>query len=174
MGCHTWYYTKIERTQEEATDVCLSVLRKQRNDWWKSFRNWKEWTEWYGLHYERVEYSSEHEFKKYCLKWINILNRQIRMVSNGYCKRAVWNHQSGLTGSSTEYIDGAGLFIEIDYFHDGFRVGYDDDTRLFSRSETLDYISMKLQADQIRVNENTLEIINEFWSKYPNGMIRFG
>lgn len=170
MGCHTWYYTKIERTQEEATEVCLRVLRRARNSWWKSFKYWEDGVEWYRLCYEII--LSEREYKNNCFKHVNILNRQIRMVSNGYCKRAVWNNQDGFMGAMTEYVDGVGLFMEVDDFHDGFRVHDYPDIHLLSLQETLDYIESR--GEQCQSYEYTLDILVEFWNKYPNGMICFG
>lgn len=158
MGCHTWFYRKIERTQEEAKQSCLRGLRKSEklnlnilaNRNYKGL-NWSNWTE------------SE------LIKHDSYLKRQIRMVDNNFCKRAVWNHQDD--ENLTEYIDGKGFYMETD-FHDTFRkYGYPEN-RLFSLQETLDYINNP--KNDCTIYENTIEILEEFWNKYPDGMIEFG
>ena len=158
MGCHTWAYKKVERTQEEAKQSCLLKLKnseklnlnilKDRN------YNGIDWSEW----------SEEN------LIWHNkIIKRQIKMVENNFCKRAVWNHQNDK--ELTEYVDGKGFYIEIG-FHDMFRkYGYPDD-RLFSLQETLNYINNP--KNNCTVYDDTIERLNKFWAKYPDGFIEFG
>ena len=159
MGCHTWFYRKIERTQEEAKQSCLRNLKISRNLNWKIYKNP---TSYYGINWET---SKEKQ-----LNYINCLNKQIRMVSNNLCSRAVWNKQNDT--ALTEYIEGKGLYIEDTGFHDVFRRhGYPDD-KLFSLQETLDYINNP--ENNCIVYENTVERLEEFWNKYPEGMIMFG
>lgn len=158
MGCHTWFYRKIERTQEEAKQSCLRGLRKSEklnlNILANRNYNGLDWSDW-----------TESEL----IKHDSYLKRQIRMVDNNFCKRAVWNHQDD--ENLTEYIDGKGFYMETD-FHDTFRkYGYPEN-RLFSLQETLDYINNP--KNDCTIYENTIEILEEFWNKYPDGMIEFG
>ena len=48
MGCHTWFYRKIERSQEEAKSNCLKGLRHSRNLAWKIYRRP---TSYYGINW---------------------------------------------------------------------------------------------------------------------------
>ena len=158
MGCHTWFYRKIERTQEEAKQSCLRLLRKSEklnlNILANRNYNGLDWSNW-----------TESEL----IKHDSYLKRQIRMVDNNFCQRAVWNHQDD--ENLTEYIDGKGFYMETD-FHDTFRkYGYPED-RLFSLQETLDYINNP--ENNCTIYENTIEKLEEFWNKYPDGMIEFG
>lgn len=158
MGCHTWFYRKIERTQKEAKESCLEYLKYSRNLGWKIYKNPNGYL---GINWQ---ISKEEQ-----LRYIHLLNRQIRMVSNNYCQKAVWNHQND--EDLVEYVDGKGLYIEAG-FHDVFRkYGYPDD-KLFSLKETLEYINNPL--NNCVTNDNTLKWLNEFWEKYPDGMIEFG
>ena len=158
MGCHTWFYRKIERTQEEAKQNCLRGLRKSEKLNLNILANrnyngldWSDWTE-----SELIKHDS-------CLK------RQIRMVDNNFCQRAVWNHQDD--ENLTEYVDGKGFYMETG-FHDIFRkYGYPED-KLFSLQETLNYINNPENA--CVTYDKTFERLNEFWNKYPDGMIEFG
>jgi len=159
MGCHTWFYRKIERTQEEAKQSCVKYLKNARNLAWKIHRK--------PNNYCGIEWNTTKEEQ---LNQINCLNRQIRMVSNNLCKKAVWNNQND--EDLVKYFEDKGLYIEDTGFHDVFRkYGYPDDV-LFSIKETLDYIQNK--ENDCTVYENTIERLNEFWSKYPNGAISFG
>ena len=55
----------------------------------------------------------------------------------------------------------------VEYYHDLFRAKKDTDTKLFSLEETKKFIA----------NENITDVkwedLEEFWMKYPDGMILF-
>lgn len=158
MGCHTWFYRKIERTQEEATSICLKKLKKERNLSWKIIKN---------PNYLSMEWQS----KDWQLKWIKILNRQIKAVANGFYQRAVWNRQDD--DNLTQYVDGKGLYIEDTGYHDVFRkYGYPED-KLFSLEETLEYINNP-KNQCVLIPDYSIEQLKQFWNEYPEGMICFG
>jgi len=97
------------------------------------------------------------------------------MVKKGLCNVAVMNKQP----EHSEYVVGKGFYIVCKDFHDMFRVGDYPDDSLFSYQECLDFI--KRYEDKYNT---TIEIwkrdgaiknsLQEFWDKYPDGMIRFG
>lgn len=159
MGCHTWFYRKIERSQEEAKQSCLSTLKRNRNLAWKIYKRPQT--------YFGIDWNTTKEKQ---LKSIKIYNRQIKAVSNNYYQRAVWNYQRD--DNLTKYVDGKGLYIEDTGFHDTFRRGDYPDDKLFSLAETLEYINNP--ENKCQVYENTIERLEDFWSKYPDGMIEFG
>lgn len=151
MGCHTWFYRKIERTQEEAKENCLRGLRKyeELNISILKDRNYSD---------ESFMHSDA------------VLKRKIRMVENNLCQRAVWNHQDD--EDMTEYIDGKGLYIEDTGYHDVFRkCGYPN-TKLFSLEETLEYINNP--ENNCTIFDWTMDDLKDFWSKYPDAFIDFG
>lgn len=159
MGCHTWFYRKIERTQEEAKQSCINYLKHARNLGWKIYKNPKG--------YAGIDWKVN---KTEQLRYIYLLNRQIRMVSNNLCQKAIWNYQND--EDLVEYFEGRGLYIEDTGFHDVFRkYGYPNDV-LFSLEETLKYID-DVKNDCV-LRENSKERLYEFWSKFPNGAISFG
>jgi len=96
---------------------------------------------------------------------IPIIKRQIRMVENGYCQRAVWNHQPELS----EYINNI-FYINSEY-HDVFRIGDYPEDVLYSYEECLEYIKQYELKHNIIVDVYRLK---EFWDKYPDGIITFG
>ena len=191
MGCHTWFYRKIERTQEEAKQSCLRGLRKSEklnlNILANRNYNGLDWSDW-----------TESEL----IKHDSYLKRQIKMVNNNFCQRAVWNHQND--ENLTEYIEGKGLYIEDTGFHDVFRRGDYPEDRLFSHEETIKYLEDNdsiitygyfqrshqdipcinglcngekptwFEVDRESRKLEALGLLKEFWDKYPDGMIEFG
>ena len=191
MGCHTWFYRKIERTQEQAKQNCLKGLLKSEklnlsilNDRNYNGIDWSEWTDDMLLNQDAT------------------LKRQIRMVENNFCQRAIWNYQDD--ENLTEYIDGKGLYIGYTGFHDVFRRGGYPEDRLFSYEETIKYLEdndsiirygyfqrshpgipcinglcngekpIWFEVDREIRKLEVLELLKEFWNKYPDGMIEFG
>ena len=159
MGCHTWHYRKLERTQEEAKQSCLAALKRGRNLCWKIYNN--------PTNYRGINWKTTKKEQFYHIK---IYNRKIKAVCNNYYQKAIWNNQNdkGLT----IYVDGKGLYIADTGFHDSFRkYGYPDNM-LFSLEETLKYIDDK--NNSCETYENTFKRLKEFWNKYPEGLIEFG
>ena len=156
MGCHTWFYTKIERTQEEAKELWINEHIKSINRWEEMCKNPNDNC--------RVSYNWSQEF---CNLKLEVLKRQLRRVQNGGCKEAIWNKQPDK--ELTIFIKGKGLFIETSY-HDIFRrYGYPE-VKLFSYEETIDYII----DNKCYFYEDTLKQLIKFWAEYPNGVIEFG
>jgi hypothetical protein len=167
MGCHTWFYKKVDPqpTYEEVKTYVIDRIKKEidfderlisdRNSFDSELlETYPEWT-------------SEHG--QYC-KEIN--ERKLRIVSSNYCKLAVCNKYK-YNDNLTIYIEGKGFYVySHDLPHDIFRkYGYPDD-KLFSLQETLDYINNI--ENQCTVYDYTVQKLTEFWTKYPDGVIKFG
>lgn len=160
MGCHTWFYRKIERTQEEARESCLKKLRYEEElnlnilqDRDYKGINWNNWSD------------------DMLLKRDAIIKRHIKMVENNANLKAIWYHQYESLTILTDYVEGKGLYFETEY-HDTFRrYNYSDD-KLFSLEETIAYI--RNPTNECEFNDNTFTRLKEFWNKYPDGMIQFG
>lgn len=173
MGCHTWFHRKIERTQEEAKENCLQGLRK-------SLESWTEAT--YNVIYDEndvfvmphpsntIRFNYPEWTQEYCEHVLAVIKRQIRMVENNLCQRAVWNHQDDKR--MTEYIDGKGLYIEDTGYHDVFRKHGYPNIKLFSLEETLEYINNP--ENKCIIYDWTMDDLKEFWSKYTDAFIDFG
>lgn len=159
MACHTWFYRKLNITQQEAKENCLEYLKKSRNLAWKIYKNP---TGYCGIDWDTTK---DEQFKQ-----ISVLNRQIKAVSNNFYQCAVWNHQSH--ENLTYYVKGKGLYIEDTGFHDWFRRGGYPDDELFSLQETLDYINNP--KNECTVYDNTIIQLEKFWKQYPDGLIIFG
>lgn len=168
MGCHTWFYRKIERTQKEANENCIQGIKRSRNLAWKIYHRPKSYGKinWTEDLYDGIEKDCLNQQ----LSTVFTSNRMIKAINKGYYQKAVWNRQSD--ENLTLYIEGKGLYIEDTGFHDCFRRGGYPDDKLFSLKETLNYINNS--ENQCVVYDNTIKQLEKFWDKYPQGMITFG
>lgn len=158
MGCHTWFYQRVERTQQEAKESCLNKLRyaEELNLNILQDRNYEgiDWSYW----------SDDMLLKKDA-----VIKRHIRMVENDIYPEAVWHHQND--EKLTCYVEGKGLYMNTKY-HDLFRkYGYPDH-RLYSLEETLEYLDNP--TNECEFNDESIVRLKEFWNEYPDGMIQFG
>ena len=157
MGCHTWFNKRVDRNLEEAKANFLRNISKA-----------KETNESVLIdkHFDGInwtDYASDEDL----IESIKRLSKTLEDFHNGLLPESViWENQ--LDG---QYVDGKGFYIHVDY-HDVFRkYGYPED-KLFSLQETLDYINDP--KNECVINDTTVKILEEFWKKYPDGMIYFG
>lgn len=167
MGCHTWFYKKIERpTDFEIKTVVINRLMREA-DFNLRLINQREtidddileaYPEW------TPEYATEClEHTKQVIEAINSDTIDKDELYQMYCDYAdelmVW-------------VPGHGFYQEADGYHDLFRkYGYPEDM-LFSYEDTMDYINN--QDNECYTYESTELHLKEFWAEYPNGMIKFG
>jgi hypothetical protein len=186
MGCHTWFYTKIQNPpesliRETVKERCLeeiSFIQRLINDRESIdqdlLESYPEWTPEWGKtmlpNWQRLYDLADRKdvnidefsqlFKEKLLDGEtdgnNILNLLYKM----------FNHDNNI------FVPSKGWYTEADGFHDAFRkYGYPDD-QLFSLDETLAYIQDP--KNECVVNERTEEILKNFWNKFSDGMIQFG
>ncbi len=158
MGCHTWFYKKVDRSMEEARTLWIKNQKETIDSFREMLSN--------PLDECRVTYEWNEPFLQNCL---NVYERQLRMVENGMCNVAVMNKQP----EHSIYIPNVGFFVTDNTMpHDIFRkYGYPLD-RLFSYQETIDYINNP--KNECQIFETTNSKLISFWNLYPNGMIDFG
>jgi hypothetical protein len=193
MACHTWYYKRVERTQQQAN---ANYLRHQRV-WLRRMRwigiqhlayvqIWQRLRRWVGLpaahrrfrdnvHRINVQYSYLYPFESFAelQNSIAIVRRQIRMVRKGLCQKAVWNHQK--SSRTNTYVGGI-YFEAADGYHDGFRV-YDfkitKEVYLYSYAAVVAFLET-LPEQKKWVGEDSMAFVQQFFEQYPDGMICFG
>ena len=165
MGCHTWFKVKSAYSKEEL-----------RQKWIEQQKLWiRDWTVY--TNDPKNKYRSQRIFGKHSQEWyefqLALFKRQLRMVENGTIKQSFINHINGTKDEDLyEIVDGV-IYCETDKMpHDLFRKGSYPDKRLFSLKETMKYINDP--ENSCIIYEDTVELLNEFWNKNPDGMISFG
>lgn len=172
MGCHTWFYKKVDVNYEEVKaeviyhyEEEISLLDKMIND--------RE-----SLDKDILDAYPEFTIE-YGLKNKPIAERKLSIIRKNLCKEAVcrrYRHDDKLT----DYVTGKGFYITTDdLYHDLFRIGNYPVDKLFSLEETLDFIEKN--KDKIHSfyfnkiqNKDFKQQLEDFWQKYPDGMIDFG
>ncbi len=175
MGCHTWFYKKVDRSFEEAKNIWITEQLKWIKRWEDIAANPEDDS--------RIAYEWNQEK---CENQVNVCKRQLRMVQGGYCQQAIWNHQpDDEQGEMYYYVDGKLYCDSNDLPHDVFRIGGYPDDALFSLKETLDYLdkhndkiyytrSIYDLCDREILKVLAIEKLTKFWTQHPEAMIKFG
>jgi len=174
MGCHTWFYKKLETPSNEVMykaiksyfDEGISFnykLAYDRDSIEPIFKDFEEYTPLFGKRYilQYVKEFGALEDKKEDTEWL--MEKYASIV-----------HDDDSIGSVI-FVEGKGLFHEPRdnrLPHDLFRVRNYPEDMLFSFEETIDYIyNPKVNCETY---EWTIFNLKKFWDEYPDGMIRFG
>lgn len=166
MGCHTWFYKRIDSPSFE--EMKEAVLKKYK----ESIENCEKWlsnpdSDDYKSILEAYPEWNSNELRK----WMSVDLRKIKMIEGGYCRQAVVNKYCMFNPDIMIEHEG-NFYVDVDDFHDVFRkYGYPDD-RLFSLQETISYINNP--DNECTIYDFTREKLVDFWSLYPDGMIDFG
>lgn len=156
MGCHTWFFKKENLTLEE----CKKVVIKNLNS---------------GLEYASdclLEKNHKILFIEQEIKdWIKYNNRLLEWISKDWlqesCYRLLTNINFYDKKTKNYYVTNESLP------HDIFRIGDYPEDKLFSLEETFIFIENNKEKIH-RYNKNWQKRLEEFWEKYPDGMIEFG
>jgi hypothetical protein len=167
MGCHTWFYKKInspldEEIKKTVIERCskeLDFLERLINDRGSIDADFLE---------AYPEFDSEWVTNNKSF-WLDLKER----TENGTIETdELYERYCDWSNDLTEHVKDKGWFIECDEFHDVFRkYGYPDD-KLFSYQETMDYINDP--KNECVVYDHTDEHLKRFWDKHPDGLILFG
>jgi len=174
MGCHTWFYKKIEVKEE---DIVNSVIKMYENviEYWNLFLydplSVDIYTQQTILEYPYID-------DDFALNSIAIAERKIRMIKKGLCKEAIrekYCEVGHVSDGLIDYVKGKGFYSDKGTTHDVFRkYGYPDD-KLFSYEETIKYIEdPKNECHLTKTLDETKIELKKFWDKFPDGMIDFG
>lgn len=166
MGCHTWFYRKIDGPSPENV----------RGDLVKYF---KESISFYDI----LEKSPEKIDEDYSWIFEAITPEQIAaerdellflyqlLVSGEMTELHSYELWCSFYTSQTRYVDGKGWFCyDDDLPHDLFRIGDYPEDLLFSLEETMSFIENK----NCTTYDNTQKSLEKFWDEFPDGMISFG
>ena len=148
MGCHTWFYERVNKSEEELKKCLSNVL-----DDYIISENDTEIVEEIGLLYVK-------------LANIKIL-RIKRLLNNNTIK------YNNLITHVSEYCDKLQLINNILYedapYSNLFRTYYTDIV-LLSLEKTLQFIEDR----NINIDKKYLVLLKQFWIEYPDGAIAFG
>lgn len=171
MGCHTWFYKKVvpQPTYEEVKQYYLNIVDENIK-----------------LYQQMIDDTLDAETKEAYPEWtaemgykyLPVFERIKRIVEKNLCQVAVCNRYRN-NDNLTVYENGVFYEYTHDLTHDVFRIGGYPNDKLFSLQETLDFIEK--YKDKIYhyhfnnvTNQDWKEQLEEFWVKYPDGMIDFG
>ena len=175
MGCHTWFYKKVDRTIEEARERYLSDLHESINSFQSMLDDPSDQT--------KIDLEWTDEFIQ---EAIDIWKRQKRMVEKGLCNVAVMKKQpADENGILYRFVNGNLYCYHHELPHDTFRRGDYPDDKLFSLEETLKYLednddkiyyhySFLDKTRKSVLKERAIKRLKKFWDEYPDGMILFG
>ena len=166
MGCHTWFYTKSKNQYDyetaqkyviESYEREIALLKRYLTD---------------SLTKDEIEYGcfNIQDNKENVFNTLQIYERKLRLVSNGFCKVATMTRFS-VTGCKEYFISRTKQFYVETKYHDIFRVSNYPNNVLLSLEETLKFID----AHEIRyIHNDYLDRLKQFWLEYPEGVIVFG
>lgn len=181
MGCHTWFFKKIESPTSEVIVKFVKERVSEELDFLNRLINDRE-----SIDVDLLEIYPEWDIE-YAKKNIPIWEAIYDFANGVKIDFSIFPeyffpdvpedelleslYSSFMPGIIT-FIKGRGWYSECDDYHDVFRkYGYPENM-IFSLEETLEYI--KDPKNECVVYDYTERRIREFWEKYPNGMINFG
>ena len=170
MGCHTWFYTKLEvqPSYEEVREKYLNFLDNERGYFERHISGTlSEDESW--LFDDKTLEDSEYT--------LSVLNRIYSRVLNRYCKIATLRHAS-YDCLNLEFCDKNNLYYKEVDRHDIFRIGGYPNDELLSMAETLEFLKINdykiFRNSTLEQREEVIADMQKFWDEYPNGLVRFG
>ncbi len=168
MGCHTWFYKKInpqptwELVKENNKSRLLNEIHicQQMIDGTleqEVIDDFPEWTKEYG---EKCMIKPKKELDE-------LLDENSKRLKFCYA----YEHFKTGTGHSI-FIKDKGFYVTSNFLpHDLFRIR-DNLNNLFSLKETLDF--MDKNKEIITTYDYTIDRLTKFWEENPDGVINFG
>lgn len=163
MGCHSWFFFRTERAEEEIRALAKKSVEKTSS--------------WADVNQMQIEAPTQWDTTE--RKWVNHMKKRRQILEFG-----TWNQIMELACESLPDVAHVymGQIYESADYHNLFRVyGYPTNV-LTSMKATKAFIA-KWQREKpnfISLDEPTagwpgsMAKLEEFWGKYPNGLIHFG
>jgi hypothetical protein len=154
MGCHTWFYKKLNSKEEELKKEILFKLYELRKTFIKNKKLLSYITN------DIFKIKNKKMSKKFLYKiYVNIPHDNLKTIFNN------------------------NIYEKVNEFHDLFRTNDYNSPILISFEETLNFINLNNlkgisyfseEEKRIITEEPDFKKIKEFWNKYPDGIIEFG
>lgn len=154
MGCHTWFYQKLNKTEKEIKKEILFNLYESRKLFFKN---------------------------KKLLSYIN--NDIFKIKTKKLVKKELYEIYVNTPQETLKTVFKNDLYEKLNDFHDLFRTDNYNSPVLTSIEETLYFIKknnlkgisyFSEKENKIITEEPNYEKIKYFWNKYPDGIIEFG
>lgn len=170
MGCHTWFKKRIETPAIGEMKRAIGEFYNQEILSYESALSGDDLEEREFIR-EFIEGEDEltNDVDEFCREQILDLNRR----SNPEDIEKLKSEYIGVVNLSTGKLlcEIGGVWYEtIDEFFDVFRSNKWE-TILKSREETLEFVRVD---GNVRLGEDSLQKLEEFWKKYPDGLIELG
>jgi hypothetical protein len=181
MGCHTWFYKKIEVTEDQVREDVTKYLKREIDFYDRLVNNrdgidkdlletYPEWTKEYGLYHKPI------------------YERRLRIIEKGLCKLAMYYKYKSTKLGGVYHFDKhtCTMYVSTDSLpHDTFRRGGYPEDKLLSLEDTLKYLednddiiyytsTIFDKTDRNILKDKSIERLKKFWNEYPEGMIDFG
>lgn len=170
MGCHTWFKKKIETPTIEEMKRAIGEIYMSEILSYQSVLSGKDSVEREFIR-EFIEGEDEltNDVDEFCREQILDLKKRsnlkdIDALKSEYTEAIHLNENRMICE-----IDGV-WYETIDEFFDVFRSNKWE-TILKSREETLEFVGGE---GNVRLGEDSLQKLEEFWKKYPDGLIELG
>ena len=206
MGCHTWFYIKIQDekqpTHDEVKDTCIKKFKENwgvyadlifhKYDLDKCLESTRTMVKEYDYHYDWLFYGTNIDrnrkqmeegflevMKSYHkLKRDDIIDDYMIDFFNFIWTPAGWPKDKF---AHTTYHNGA-FYQECDenyetIHHDLFRVSNYPETVLHSYDEYMQFVTNPENGAYLYPGEKWEDVhkeMEEFWNKYPDGIVNFG
>jgi hypothetical protein len=164
MGCHTWFYKKVERTVEEAREIALECQRNVVKHWGEIDPNTDETCIAYGWNELTV------------IETIFEETARLRQIQEGDLY-AIWSNQPDGDGVNYYNPVTGNFYVNDPNVHDLIRVGNYPEIRFFSFDEIYQWIlnhreHPRFNTSKITVQE--IEAVKNYFETNPNAMVCFG
>lgn len=168
MGCHTWFYKKVDYPVDTIKDKAVKYLQEEIDSC--KFYIEQDFTDGYVI---KEDFENSLKYHQRVLDWVN----------KGWINEAAAKIVSFLDGVT--YSNNTKCFYKDANYHDIFRRGGYPDHELHSLEETLQYLekydgeisyqsTIFDETPREELKNRAIERLKEFWEKYPDGMIDFG
>lgn len=170
MGCHTWFKKRIKSPTIEEMKEVIGKFYKQEIFSYESALSGEDLEEREFIR-EFIEGEDEltNDVDEFCREQILDLNRRSNPEDVEKLKLEYIGVVNLINGKILFEFDGV-WYETIDEFFDVFRSSKWE-TILKSREETLEFVGVDGNA---RLAEDSLQKLEEFWKKYPDGLIELG
>lgn len=164
MGCHTWFYKVAEKqyTIDEFKKLIVDMLN-DNIDLANQLSNGKLDKDIAEAYPEWDADLGDASKKKY-------ESMQNDIKTNDYTLKQLYDQYFDMMYE--EILLHNGLFYEETEYHDLFRVTGYPQSRLTTKDETFNFINDL--TNNCTIYDKTTKLLEEFWMKYPDGLIEFG